>query len=178
MQVLVYFDAMEQRNHRSIARGLLAVFLGAVGLSGCGLPPTLSAIQDNIFSPSSGTGCTRTDVTAVGCHSMDLPEDGSRGGLVLVDGISYSELVNVMAEGDPTSPDPSSMSCPGCPASMPMDEIRVIPGDAENSFLVKKLENRMDFGEGEPMPNVPGPGLTDAEIRAIREWIDRGAEDN
>lgn len=54
-------------------------------------------------------------------------------------------------------------------------EIRVIPGDAANSFLVMKLEGNLPLpSQGERMP-VGGPFLPPPAIDAIRAWIAGGA---
>jgi hypothetical protein len=49
----------------------------------------------------------------------------------------------------------------------------VLPGDAANSFLVKRLE-------GTVLPRMPvdAPPLTPGEIETVRQWIDEGALDN
>jgi mono/diheme cytochrome c family protein len=51
---------------------------------------------------------------------------------------------------------------------------RVAPGDAENSYLVWKIEGRPTI-VGSPMP-LGGPMLGQAEIDMIRDWIDSGAQ--
>ncbi len=49
----------------------------------------------------------------------------------------------------------------------------VIPGDAENSLLVKRIEGRIQPG----MPLNRDP-LCEFEIQMIRKWIDQGALNN
>ena len=51
----------------------------------------------------------------------------------------------------------------------------VEPGNADNSYLIHKLENAptIDFN---PMP--PGRGLDPAVIQEIRTWINNGADRN
>jgi len=49
----------------------------------------------------------------------------------------------------------------------------VIPGDAENSLIVRRLDGRRP-----PTMPLDGPPLTTAEIDVIRTWIDEGAKDN
>jgi len=60
----------------------------------------------------------------------------------------------------------------------PPDEIesliRVIPGDAENSYLIHKLEGTADI-VGRRMPNNGPPYLTDGQILIIKRWIAVGA---
>ena len=74
-------------------------------------------------------------------------------GLDLSEGMSHASLVNV----------PSSQ------AGMDLVE----PGDAENSYLVHKIEGRAGI-VGARMPPRGDP-LTAEEIRAIRDWITAGA---
>jgi hypothetical protein len=49
----------------------------------------------------------------------------------------------------------------------------VIPGDAQNSLMVQRLEGRRT-------PRMPRgrPALNDSLIQLIRTWIDEGARDN
>jgi hypothetical protein len=49
----------------------------------------------------------------------------------------------------------------------------VEPGDAANSFLIKKL-----LGDGTTLMPQGGPKLDDAVIDSIKVWIDNGAENN
>jgi len=49
----------------------------------------------------------------------------------------------------------------------------VEPGDAANSFLIKKL-----LGEGTTQMPPGGPKLNDEVIDSIKVWIDNGAENN
>lgn len=53
--------------------------------------------------------------------------------------------------------------------------LRVNPGDADNSYLVQKIEGTATVGERMPRG---GPPLSSELIQNIREWIDAGAENN
>jgi hypothetical protein len=53
---------------------------------------------------------------------------------------------------------------------------RVFPGDLSRSFLVHKLRDTLDPGEGNRMP--PGSPLTESEIQTIEGWIQNGAPNN
>ena len=53
----------------------------------------------------------------------------------------------------------------------------MVVGDAENSYLVHKLEGRADI-VGQRMPRTSGPFLTEGQISIIRRWIDQGAQNN
>ena len=74
-------------------------------------------------------------------------------GLDLRDGMSHAALVNV----------------PSTQAGLDL----VVPGDAENSYLVHKIEGRASIVR-DRMPPLGDP-LTEEEIAAIRDWIDAGA---
>ena len=52
----------------------------------------------------------------------------------------------------------------------------VKPGDAENSYLIHKLDGRPGI-VGDRMP-VNAPALTTAQIDVIEQWINEGARNN
>jgi hypothetical protein len=113
-----------------------------------GLEPTFSSIQRSIFETGDATG--RPD--CVSCHNPQLA--AINGGLDLSHAVAYANLVNAR-----------SVTKPG--------EVRVIPGDAENSYLIHKLEGRPGI-VGLRMP-TSGPYLSSGQIAVIRTWIERGA---
>jgi cytochrome c5 len=105
-----------------------------------GIQPTLTSIQDNVFT-----------ITCSGCHtgggaglpgSMDLTSAAN----------SFANLVNAQSLQTPTLE-------------------RVTPGDADNSYLIQKLEGTATPGQQMP----PGTPLDQTTIDAIRQWIDAGA---
>lgn len=116
------------------------------------LQPTFATIQREIFNApdSSGRlGCTQ-------CHS-----DSGRaaaGGLVLLEGRSYQALV-------------------GQASRQKAGATLVVPGDPENSYLVRKLEGAPDIA-GVRMPRSNGPFLTAGQISIIRRWIELGAKND
>jgi hypothetical protein len=88
--------------------------------------------------------------SCTGCH-------GSSGGLNLRAANAYTNLVGVNAAG-----------CNG--------EVRVIAGDSQNSYLIKKIEGRHRAGCGNSMhPNTP---ISATNVAIIRQWIDDGALNN
>ncbi len=93
----------------------------------------------------------RRGCTDGACHGT------GQGGLTLTASaaVSHRNLVNVTS---PTS-----------------GEVRVIPGDAQNSYLVKKLEGRQQVGARMP---VGGSSLDATDLTNIRRWIDQGAQNN
>ena len=90
--------------------------------------------------------------TAANCHG------GGAGNLTLTgtSSTSYANLVNVAASAEPTL-------------------LRVKPNDAQNSYLIMKLENRQASGARMP---IGRPALNTTEIGIIRRWIDLGAPNN
>ena len=117
-----------------------------------GLEPTYSSISANIFTSTDSSGraaCTQchTDAGRVPAANLNLRTE-----------TGYAQLVGV-----------ASTFKPGA--------VRVIPGDAENSYLVHKLEGRSDI-VGMRMPRTAGPFLTDGQILIIRRWINQGAQNN
>jgi len=129
-----------------------------LGLSGCEhtiaptanatVQPTLASIQSQVFNVS----CALPS-----CHSSA----SQRGGLILEQGKSYGNLVNVLATNT---------------AARAKKMRRVVPSQPDSSFLLAKLigpESR----EGSLMPEGAGR-LSPQAIEAIREWIRLGAQRN
>lgn len=113
------------------------------------LQPTLSSIQQEIFNTTDASGRQ----SCVSCHTNQGRQPV--GGLNLLEGASFQQLVNRTSVGKPGA-------------------VLVIPGDPENSYLVHKLEGRVDI-VGQRMPRTSGPFLTSGQILVIRRWIERGA---
>lgn len=85
------------------------------------------------------------------CHNL------GQGGLTLSAAdpeASYGQLVNAPAQSEAF--------------------LRVKPYDAENSYVVIKVEGRNVVGS--PMP--PGDGLDSIDLANLRNWIDNGAPNN
>ncbi len=107
---------------------------------------TFAAIYDGILGPA-----------CAGCHNgpghtsmLDLSSRNT----------AYTALYNVDAAGS------------GCGT---VDVKRVLPGDADMSLLVQKLELSSDQVCGNHMPRPPVMDLTTEQISRIRTWIDEGA---
>lgn len=147
---------------RYVLAGAAVIALGAVAacdenlsdLTGPtpNLQPTLSSIQQEIFSTTDAAGrqaCTN-------CHT-----DSGRtpaGGLNLrTTALAHAALVGV-----------NSGAKPGA--------VRVIPGDPENSYLIHKLEGHPGIvGTRMPRGNTV---LTEGQILVIRRWIALGARND
>jgi len=93
-----------------------------------------------------------TSCNSAGCHSGT-----GQAGLSLESSVAYDKLVDVNSTQVP---------------SLKL----VAPGDADNSYLIHKLEDNQSVGSR--MPTSPRPALSSDEIERIRAWIDDGAEDN
>ena len=84
-----------------------------------------------------------------GCHGTN----SARAGLILADGQAYGNLVNQ-------------------PGQVFTQYERVVPGDSENSLLIKVLR-------GDGVSQMPPSGkLDDAIIDSVAMWIDNGALNN
>jgi hypothetical protein len=123
----------------------------AVALAACGVQPTLSSLQENVFTPRCATA---------GCH-----DDGSRAGqLSLAPGRSHVAIVGVAAKNVGVVDDGTLL---------------VKPGDPDASFLVTKVRPKVPVAAGVRMPpSGSGEPLSDEEIAAIEEWVRAGAKDD
>jgi hypothetical protein len=116
------------------------------------LQPTFASIQQEIFNTTDASG----RLACTNCHS-NVGRNPS-GGMNLLSGVSYANLVGVASTGKPGA-------------------VRVIPGDPDNSYIIHKLEGRSDI-VGVRMPRGNGPFLTDGQILVIKRWIANGAPNN
>ncbi|UCG71503.1 MAG: Ig-like domain-containing protein [Chromatiales bacterium] len=106
--------------------------------------PTLASIQDNVFTPTCATA---------GCHEGPQGPSLPAGQDLSSAAASLASLVNVTSEREP-----------------PL--LRVEPFNADDSYIIRKLEGNQVIGF--PMPLGGGP-LPQSTIDAIRAWIDAGA---
>ncbi|MCS7224474.1 MAG: hypothetical protein NZ959_07960 [Armatimonadetes bacterium] len=143
---------------KTIGRFFAALFAGGAVLmiGGCGgggrpVPgPTQGTRQVSFrqdVQPIFNRSCA-----AARCHGSE----DAQAGLILSADVSYGQLVNIRSTQN-------------------RDYIRVIPGNAANSLLYRKLaEDRPPVGVKMP----PGGSLSDSEIALIRDWINQGALNN
>ena len=109
-----------------------------------GLQPSLDSIQANVLGPTCAVS---------GCHSGPAGPGLPQGMDLTSADASFANLVNV--------------------ASVPVPAlVREAPGDADNSYLVQKLEGTAAGGGTMPAGGSP---LDPATIAVIRAWIDSGA---
>ena len=148
---------------KTIVRSLLVLVI--VGLAACGddsptAPTTPSTTPTTPTTPAAGNltatlSSIQSEVFNPSCvvhHGASVAE----AGLDLSEGRSFENLVNVM--------------------STQVGLELVEPNDAENSYLIHKLEGRAGIVGVRMPPN--GPFLTDEALDIIKQWIDEGAQDN
>ncbi len=109
-----------------------------------GLQPSLDSIQANVFA----VGCAFS-----GCHSGPAGPGLPQGMDLSSADASFASLVGVTSVQDAPT-------------------LRVAPGDADGSYLVRKLEGTAAAGGQMP---AGAPPLDQATIDVIRAWIDNGA---
>ena len=97
----------------------------------------------------------KTEVFALSC-SFSSCHGVAAGGLLLSGDGDYERLLNVNS-------------------AFANGEVLVIPNDAENSYLVKKVSQTQGIS-GDIMP--PGSGLSAEAVEMITSWIEAGAENN
>jgi mono/diheme cytochrome c family protein len=116
------------------------------------LEPTFSSIQRDIFETTDVAG----RAACVSCHTNAGRTPA--GGLNLLAGASYGNLVNV-----------SSTQKPGV--------ARVVPNSPDASYLAQKIDGTSGI-IGRRMPFNGPPYLTDGQIQILRSWIEKGAQNN
>ena len=92
----------------------------------------------------------RKGCTASSCHGSS-----QQAGLNLRSGSSYADLVGVEATQSTSD--------------------RVIPGDADGSYLVVKVEGRQTVGARMPLG---GSNLDNIDLTNLKNWITQGAKNN
>lgn len=116
------------------------------------LEPTFTSISRDIFSSTDAAGRR----ACVSCHTNQGRTPA--GGLNLLPEAAYAQLVGV-----------ASVTNRGT--------TRVIPGDPDNSLIVRKLEGAPGL-VGQRMPLGGPPFLTPGQVLIVRRWIALGAPNN
>jgi hypothetical protein len=106
---------------------------------------TFATIVRKVFTPT--------------CASFSCHGAGQAGGLELLPETAYARLVGVLATN---------------PAARAAGVLRVVPGNPDASFLVRKLMGTLGPAEGQSMPRV-GTRLPAAQLELVRRWIAAGA---
>ena len=113
------------------------------------LEPTFSSIQQEILNTTDSSGRP----ACINCHNGNPFVPGN-----FVGANAYAALVGRASVEKPAL-------------------LRVAPGDADNSYMVHKLEGGPNI-VGERMPRGGGPFLTSGQMLVIRKWIADGAPNN
>lgn len=139
----------------SIVSFLLLIFLIAF-LYTCKSPnqpdpdPDETTKEDPLFATDIQS-IFNSNCVGGGCHNAT-----ASAGLILSQGQAYNNLVNVDSTSEPNFK-------------------RVLPNDAQNSYIVMKLEGRQTVGSRMPLNRSP---LTTVQIQNIKNWINKGANQN
>ncbi len=143
-----------QSHKRSIpaflTAGLMLLFIWSCERAGP-VQPTQGGLQPTLSSIQANIFSQKCALS--GCHL------GSSAplGLELSEGKARGNLVNVASQEAPKL-------------------LRVAPGNPDQSYIIRKIEGAPGI-IGERMPRGRDP-LSQAEIDAIRQWIQDGAPDN
>ena len=133
-----------------------ACFL-AMAAAACGSSSPAAPTSSGSTAPTLSLIQTQIfDPGCATCHT-DVGRNPSAG-LNLKAGSAFANLVNVPSSGLPGA-------------------VRVIPGNANTSYIVQKLEGAVGIA-GSRMPRNGPPFLTDAQVKMIRDWIAAGALNN
>ena len=141
----------------------LAAILLAAALPACSSSPVAPGPDRPSFAADIAPVLGERCAAARDCHGVDPT---AAVDLDLRPGGAYRALVGVPAETGP----------------VPL--LRVVPGDPDRSFLVRKLTGALGPGQGERMPLDPqtrkpaerlAPGWTD---EVLIRWIEAGAPRN
>jgi hypothetical protein len=90
-----------------------------------------------------------------GCAAGSCHGSSQSAGLSLAAGSSYANLVNV--------------------ASTQTGTLRVIPGNANGSYLIVKVEGRQTLGDRMPQG---ASALDNIDLTNLKNWINQGAKNN
>ena len=146
---------------RTISGSPLLLLL-AVGVAACGsdspTAPTAPTTPTTTPTPGALTA-TLSSIQSVVFNDSCIGHHGDHAtdaNLDLREGQSFSNLVNRQS------------------IQVALDLVE--PNDAENSYLIHKLDGRAGI-VGQQMP-VGGPFLSAADIDVIKQWINAGAQNN
>lgn len=151
---------------KTIVRSLLVLVIA--GLAACGddpptapTPPPTPTPPTTPTTPATGTltatlSSIQREVFNPACVVHHGPS-AAEADLDISEGRSFENLVNVR--------------------SAQVDLYLVEPGDAENSYLIHKLDGRAGI-VGARMPIGSGGFLSDEAIDVIKQWINQGARND
>ena len=117
------------------------------GGGGGGVAPPVAGLAPTLASIQANV--LSVNCAVPGCHGGAAAQQGLR----LDPGFSAGNLINVRSSQD-------------------SNLIRVVPGDPDASFIIRKLEGTQPLGDRMPQG---GPYLPQSTIDVIRQWIQDGA---
>lgn len=132
---------------------ILILLAGTLATSTCKSPAAPST-DPPLKNDPSFSGDIQPIFTA-SCALSACHGTAAQAGLSLNQGSAYGNLVNVVSTSEPPKK-------------------RVLPGDAENSYIVIKLEGRQTVGAQMPQ----GASLRSNSLQNIKNWINMGAKNN
>lgn len=138
---------------RAILMGVLGLCFAAASIISCGNATSPTPPPQPKADPSFAADIQ--PIFTASCVSPSCHGGAGQAGLVLTAGQAYAELVNIASTQEPA-------------------RSRVLPGDSMNSYIVIKLEGRQTVGTRMP----PGAALNAVSVQNIKNWIDRGANNN
>ena len=148
---------------KTMVLSLLALVI--VGAAACGgdsptAPTTPSTTPTTPTTPATGNltatlSSIQSEVFNPSCVAHHGPSV-AEAGLDISEGRSFENLVNVTS------------------AQVGLDLVE--PNDAENSYLIHKLDGRAGIVGARMPPN--GPFITEEALDIIKQWINEGAQDN
>ena len=124
------------------------------GPPACTTEATFTSLRTQYFEKACTFGGCHNAADAREAGMLDMSADNAN---------LYDDLVNAASQDENAGP---------------RGEIRVIAGDPDGSFLVKKLEGRQRVDEGDLMPQGAlrvDEFDTTCRIKALRDWITAGA---
>lgn len=136
-------------------RAAALVLAGVAGLAACGSEKDLPlGPGPDVPDPSATFSRVQEEVLTAscalaGCHAGAAPQ----GGLDLSPGVAYGATVRVASTQQPAL-------------------MRIAPGDADASYLVKKMRGDPDIS-GSPMPL--GSDAPEEARKLVIDWVRRGA---
>ncbi len=131
-----------------------SVFLYHCGSSSNPNSPSTPDTETPITNPSFGQDIQ--PIFSASCALSGCHNNAAEAGLNLSQGVAYANIVNVDSTQVPSKK-------------------RVLPSDAQNSYIVEKIEGRQSVGLRMPLNRS---ALNSTQIQNIRNWIDRGAQNN
>lgn len=136
-----------------------------------GAARTMTALAVALAACSDdGTGPSGRQILADPSFAQDINEIFQRRGCSA--GVCHgSGQAGLVLTGDAASNYANLVSVPATSESF----LRVDPGDAQDSYIVIKVEGRQAVGAQMPFGGTP---LDDIDVTNLRNWIDNGAPNN